>query len=593
MKRDITKVNGLLTGLGVLGTVMLFISACDEYFEVQPVSSFEPGNVFTNVEYTKQTIMGIYQLMTRDEGYSKRISMYYGVDTDIGMCSGSDLDNGRRDIARYTCSPGNDEIEKPWNNLYKGIERANICIANIPVSDLYINGTEEEQFEMKRCYGEALALRALNYYELIRNWGDVPFTLTPAQAGDDFNLPKTDRDTIYEQIINDLLLAETLVPWRSEVATDERITKGAVKGLLARIALARGGYSLRRTGGMQRGSDYLHYYQIARDQCREIILSGEHSLNPDYEDIFRKQCEMAVDDEYGESMWEVALGLGVSGEVGYYIGSKSDDGSRYGRGNPGLLALPTYYLSFDSLDKRRDVTIAIYEIDGDNIRLLRSFSDINLAKWRREWMVPIYPGTAKYTGINWVLLRYSDVLLMFAEAENELNGGPTQEAIDAFRQVRTRAFSPDADKMPSIPTDYQGFFNALVQERAWEFGGECIRKFDLIRWNMLGTRLAETKDNLNKLYNGEPPYENVPRVLVWRNEGEELQILNLTTPMDSAAIADRDMEYWTDTKDWADNILEEYVDLLAKYFVANSRELLPIHNKIIDANSRLQNDYGY
>lgn len=573
--------------------IVLSITACDDYFEIQPVSSFEPENVYTNVEYTRQTIMGIYQLMTRDEGYSKRISMYYGVDTDIAMCSGDDLDNGRRDIARYTCSPGNDEIEKPWNNLYKGIERANICIANIPASNLYTSGTEEEKFEMKRCYGEALTLRALHYYELIRNWGDVPFTLSPAKAGDDFNIPKTDRDIIYEQIINDLLLADTLVPWRSEVPSDERITRGAVKGLLARIALARGGYSLRRTGGMQRGSDYMKYYQIARDQCWEIMQSGEHFLNPDYEDVFRKMCEMSIDDEYGESMWEVAMGLGVSGEVGYYIGSKSDDDSRYGRGNPGLLALPTYYLSFDSLDKRRDVTIAIYEIDGDNIRLLREFTDMNMAKWRREWMVPLYPGSAKYTGVNWVLLRYSDVLLMFAEAENELNGGPTQDAIKALRQVRARAFTPNENLMPEIPEDYQGFFDAIVQERAWELGGECLRKFDLIRWNLLETKLAGMKDNMNKLFNGEPPYENVPRVLVWRNEDEELEILNLTTPMDSAAIADRDMEHWPEATDWADDISEEYIDLIAKFFEPNRKELLPIHNKIIDANNMLQNDYGY
>lgn len=589
MKSNIIKIKGILL---VLGVILLVTSSCDDYFETDPVSSFAPENVFTNVDYTRQAIIGIYQLMTRDEGYSKRISMYYGVDTDIAICSGSDLDNGRRDIARYTCSPGNDEIEKPWNNLYKGIERANICIANIPESPLYRGGTEEEQTKMKRMYGEALTLRAFHYYELIRNWGDVPFVTDPAKAGDDFNRAKTDRDTIYEHIINDLLLAETLVPWRSEVALDERITKGAVKGLLARICLAMGGYSLRRESNrMERRGDYLDYYQIARDQCREIIQSGEHELNPDYEDIFMTQCEWQLDGEYGESMWEVAMGTNVSGEVGYYIGSKSDDGSRYGRGNPGLLALPTYYLSFDSLDKRRDITIAIYEIDDENVRLLRSFSDINMAKWRREWMD--FPGTAKYTGVNWVLLRYSDVLLMFAEAENELNRNPTAEAIDAFRQVRERAFSPFEDKMPPISTDYQGFFDALVQERAWEFGGECIRKFDLIRWNLLETKLAEMKENMNKLYNNEPPYENIPKIVVWRNEGEELDILNLFTPMDSAALADRDMEYWPNTTDWADNILPDYVDLIAKYFTPDSRELLPIHNKIIDANNRLQNDYGY
>jgi len=447
---------------------------------------------------------------------------------------------------------------------------------------------------MRRMYGEALTLRALFYYELIRNWGDVPFKAWAAQAGDDFNLPKTDRDSIYDVIIDDLLLAETLVPWRSEVALDERITKGAVKGLLARIALARGGYSLRRESNtMERSTDYLDYYQIARDQCLEIMRSGEHMLNPDYENIFRRMCRFQLDGQFGENMWEVGMGQNVSGEVGYYIGNKSHDNSTWGRGNPGLQAVPTYFISFDSLDKRRDVTIAIYEIDEDDNRLLREFTDINLAKWRREWMEPVFPGTAKYTGINWILLRYSDILLMFAEADNELNQSPTSEAIAALRSVRDRAFAPDTDKMPPVPDNYADFFNAIVQERAWEFGGENIRKYDLIRWNLLGTKLAEVKENLQKLYTGEEPYQDVPRRLVWRNNVSNLQILNLSVMMDSVDIAARDSVLWPNVTDWADNITEEYIDLLAMYFTTNHGELLPIHIKIIDINTKLRNDYGY
>ena len=574
--------------------IMLFIiPSCEDYFEVVPVSFFSSESIFTDVDYTEQAILGIYQLMTRDEGYSKRLSMYYGVDTDIAMCSGS-LDNGRRGIARYAATSGNEEIEKPWKNLYYGIERANICIKNIPESPLYEGGTEDEQNRMRRAHGEALTLRALHYYELVRNWGDVPFKTEPSQAGDDFHLPKTDRDIIYEQIINDLLLAEELVPWRSEVVADERITKGAVKGLLARIALARGGYSLRRESNqMERRSDYLDYYQMARDQCREIILSGEHRLNPDFEDVFKTHCRLDMDTEYSESMWEVGLGTFTSGEVGYYIGNRSGDNSSYGRAIAGVLALPTYFLSFDSLDKRRDITVAFYENDDDDVQLLRQIGTIYIGKWRREWRDPLLPGTDKFTGINWVLLRFSDVLLMFAEAENELNQGPTAEAIEAFRHVRERAFSPDEDKMPQIPTDYQGFFNALVQERAWELGGECLRKFDLIRWNLLDIKLSEMKVNMGKLLAGEPPYENVPRQLIWRNEGVQLEILNLTTPMDSAQIADRDSIYWPNITDWADDITLEYITSIAQYFEPNHRELLPIHQSVIDTNDELENDYGF
>jgi hypothetical protein len=577
-----------------LGTMLMvsMLFSCEDYFEYEPVSLFSNENVFNNTDYTRQAVLGIYQLMTLDEGYSKRLSMYYGVDTDIAMCSGS-FDNGRRGIARYGANSGNTEIEKPWRNLYTAIERANICIANIPNSKVYESGTEDQQQEMDRMLGEALTLRAIFYYELVRNWGDVPFKLEPSKAGDDFSLPKTDRDIIYEQIIGDLQQATGLVPWRSQVPEDERLTKGAALGFLARIALARGGYSLRREGGMQRSNDYLEYYKIARDACKQVIDSPDHELNPVFEDIFHLHCERKLDTRYGESMYEVGMGIYRSGEVGYYVGARHDASSRYGKADGGIRAIPTYYLSFDSLDVRRDHTIALYEIDADNIRLHRQFQDIFIGKWRREWIKPIFPGSDKYNGVNWVMLRYADILLMFAEAENELNQGPTSEAMEAFRSVRARAFRGNVDKMPGIPGDYQGFFDELVKERAWEFGGECIRKFDLIRWNLLDQKLSEMRTDLARLMNREPPYENVPAKVVWRNEGEEIEYLNLHHYLDSAAIADRDSIYWPNVTDWADHITPEYIGSIAEFFEHNRKELLPIHQNIVDANPNLKNDFGY
>lgn len=590
--RNRNKKNVFVTGLIGLVMTLIFIG-CQDFLEVTPVSKFSTENVFSNLDYSRQAVLSIYQLLTRDEGYSKRLSMYYGVDTDIAMCSGS-IDNGRRGIARYAANSGNTEIQKPWINLYKEIERANICIADIPNAAIYNDENSADYTEMRRLHGEALALRALAYFELVKNWGDVPFSLTPSKAGDEFNLPKTNRDTIYNHLINDLLLAADLVPWQSELGVyDERFTKGAVKGLLARIALHRGGYSLRVEGGMQRTSDYLDYYQIARDQCFQIMESQEHRLNPDFHNVFLTQCQMQMDNTYGESMFEVGLGTNTSGEVGYYIGVKTDGQSRYGKTDGGVLALPTYYLSFDSLDTRRDATIGIYQIEDDNIRTVQSFSDIFIGKWRREWREPLLPGTDKFTGINWVLLRYSDILLMFAEAENEINQGPTAAATDALRLVRERAFKGNVDKMPAIATDYEGFFTDIVNERAWEFGGEALRKHDLIRWNMLDAKLTETKENLLKLFNSEPPYENVPNRIVWRNVGEQYEILNLNTPMDSTAIADRDSIAWPNVTDWSDNVTEEYINSIAEFFEPNRKELLPIHQSIIDVNTNLSNDYGY
>jgi starch-binding outer membrane protein, SusD/RagB family len=568
------------------------LNSCDDYFEVVPVSEFSTENVFINTDYARQAVLGIYQLMTRDEGYTKRLNMYYTVDTDIAMCSGQ-LDNGRRGIARYAANSGNTEIQRPWENLYAGIERANVCIRYIPESPVFSGGTEAQAREMRRLHGEALTLRALFYYELVRNWGDVPFKTKNAEAGDDFYLPKTDRDIILEQIIEDLELAEELVPWRSEVPSDERITKGAVKGLMARVALARAGYSLRREGGMLRGSDHLTYYKIARDKTLEIMESGQHTLNPSFENVFRTHCRRQLDTQYGESMWEVGMGQYTSGEVGYYIGNKTHDLSRYGRADGGIRAIPTYYYSFHPHDTRRDITISLYRIDENNLQVLEDPRNIYIAKWRREWIEPVFPGTDKFNGINWVLLRYSDVLLMFAEAENELNNGPTAAAIEAFRKVRERAFAGNVGQMPEIPATYQEFFEEIVQERAWELGGEGIRKFDLIRWNRLNSNLAGMKAELNKLTLNVSPYESVPSRMVWRNNGELLEFLNYNTPLDSATIADRDTIMWPFVTNWTAAVNEEYIQSIAEFFEPDRKELLPIHQVTIDNNPNLKNDFGY
>ena len=583
-----------LITVGIYFLVSIVFNSCnDEKLDVVPISQFSNENVFSNVGSTKLVILGIYQLMTNDEGYSKRLSMYYGVDSDIAKCSG-ELDNGRRGIARYAATSGNLEIEKPMRNLYAGIERANICIENIPKSVLYKNGSEDEQFEMKRMHGEALTLRALHYYELIRNWGDVPFKLTPSKAGENFELPKTDRDIIYEYIINDLLLAQELVPWRSEVPSDERITKGAVKGLLARICLARGGYSLRRESNtMERGSNHLHYYQIARDQCYEIMQSGEHMLNPDFEDVFITMCELELDTKYGEVMWEVGFGTYESGEVGYYIANKINASSTFGKSDGGVRALPSFYLSYNDLDVRRDHTIAFYEIDADDNHILRDFGETFIGKWRREWMDPKLPGEDKFTGINWPLLRYSDVLLMFAEADNELNNGPSADAINALVQIRERAFRDNEDQIGTIPTTYNEFFDAIVDERAWELAGECLRKHDLIRWNLLDTKLKEMKAELHKIYNMEAPYDNIPPRLVWRNNGTQIEYLNYNVPMDSLQIATRDSIQWPNVAHWGDDMDDVYINAVAEFFEPNRKELLPIHQTIIDENRNLTNDYGY
>jgi len=487
----------------IVSCVAFGILSCKKYLDVQPVSSATPDYVFSNIDNAYKAVLGTYACLTGDQGYGIRISMYYPYDNDEMMGqSGATGDNERRDIAHYNAAPGNTQLYSPYSQLYQGIERANLCIYYIPQMDLYANGTEAQQKELKRMHGEALTLRAQYYFELIRNWGDVVAQWQPSSFETDLFKSKTDRDTIYDRLLNDLATAETLVPWRSDVTKDERITQGAVRGLRARIALYRAGWSLRSDGQLKQGSNAAQYYQIAKNECNSIILSGQHNLNPSFQSVFKDNICGHIIEPNGEVVWEVAMAGGNSGlgdsKLGYY------NGPRYNNtGNSALVILPTFFYLFDSTDLRRDVTIAPYFINQNFTLAGRTLSSIPDGKFRRDWTAnpSLVTTAAQYMGLNWPMIRYSDVLLMLAEVENELNNGPTAAAYNAINMVRRRGYgkpigTPDATVDIPSGLSKADFFNAIVKERALELASEGHRKYDLIRWKLLEQNLMKRKLSL-------------------------------------------------------------------------------------------------
>ncbi|MEO6404536.1 MAG: RagB/SusD family nutrient uptake outer membrane protein [Ferruginibacter sp.] len=504
MHTNYLKKLNLLTGV----VLLLMTAGCKKFLDQRPITEVSTDVVFSDVPNAYKALAGVYSRLVGDAGYGIRVSLYYPLDTDEMQGPTGALDNDRRDIARYSASPGNAQITNPFNQMFQGIEYANICIDNIPKMAMYNGGTDQEKKQLKRMYGEALTLRAQFYFEAIRNWGDLPahFAAASSLAVNDPFPSRTNRDSLYNHLIDDLKTAEDLVPWRNEVASigdtpDERITKGTVKGLRARLALYRGGYSLRQNGNMQRSDDYLQFYQIARVECNEIITSAQHSLNPNFKSLWKDQvCGHAVVDPNGELMFQ-ASGIGLSGaednKLGYYNGPTVN-----ALGNKSINVLPSYFYLFDSTDLRRDVTCAPYNVNADGVtKTGQAITAINDGKYRRDWITnpTIAPTSAiQYLGLKWQILRYSDVLLMFAEAENELNG-PTAAAIAAWNAVSLRGHNGNATLVPTPPADKTGFFKLLVKERALELGGEGIRKYDLIRWNLLAAAIAETKVNLLKM----------------------------------------------------------------------------------------------
>ena len=528
--------------------------------------------------------------------------MYYAYDEDNMMGQGGTPypDGERRDLAHYTATAANTQLAGPFNQLYSGVEKSNICIYNIPKMDAYTNGTEAQKKELRRLHGEALTLRAQFYLELLRNWGDLPAQFQPSSLEANLFKPKTDRDSIYDRLLADLADAANLLPWRTEVPSDERITQGAARALRARIALYRGGYALRRSKQMARGSNYKAYYQIAKDECDAIMKRpDQHKLNPSYQSVFKDYIDAHKIEPNGEVMFEVAMGgassaLGDS-KLGYY------NGPRYGTisgstttfvGNAALTILPNYFYMFDSTDTRRDVTCAPYDNVSDGTKRGRPLQQMLDGKFRRDWITnpTVLSSSAQYFAVNWPLIRFSDVLLMYAEADNELNNGPTPAAKAAFEQVRLRAFGGNASLIGTTPATYQGFFDAIVKERALEFGSEGIRKYDLIRWNMLDQKITETKTVLAAMaarttapWNTYPAtmyYKNASPTLVWAGSFYKPTV----TPAPSG---------YTSVAWLGSSITSTILTYYAVGFRTGKSELLPIPQASIDANPRLTQDYGY
>ncbi|MCS4302761.1 RagB/SusD family nutrient uptake outer membrane protein [Chryseobacterium sp. BIGb0232] len=593
------------------------LNSCSDYLEVENLSNTAEKQQFDSAPDTFAALVGVYNSAMGDNTYGQRMNLILSQSGDDFRTSGDYNANDRRGISCFGAVPTNTELLRPFLDTYTGIERANLVIKNIPISPVYQTGSAADKKLMDRYLGEALALRALFYYDLIKNWGDVPFQDLPSADLPSVYLPKTDRDIIYEQILDDLAKASALVPWKSEGGTTaQRLSKAAVKGLRARIALARAGYSLRRNPQlMVQGTNPQKYYQIAYDECKDIINSGQHKLNPSYEGLFRSLHTNSQDTTN-----EVIFAIGAFGgnsrtdsKIGYYNGLRHDDSDWKSAG--GISAIPTYFYEFSKYDLRRDVNVAIFRVSTSKQEDLQTSINWNDGKFRKSWTS--ITGTSQNLGIDWPLLRYSDILLMFAEADNEIHGSPSQEAIDAVMAVRQRAYAGNVGQVGTIPTSKNDFLTYIIQERLLEFGGEGLRKYDLIRWNLLETKINETRQKLTDFMNGTGAYVNVPEYIFYKKPAST--VVNYV-PTKTAQQNVLDMDLYVNginkadvfynpnqsvatpsgyTKiNWRLAMTQPYINgdpvkSYAYYFQPNKKELLPIALDVISSNYNLTQDYGY
>ena len=498
----------------ILVLIAVFTVSCDDYLEVDSLSVSDLDYIFSNREQARNFLHSIYQPSTSEPN---RLVFYFNLNTDIefGMVNEA-YDNGRRDLWAYDIKETNGAMVNPWTKAYLAIDRANAAIEGI----LGSQGYADEDPDYLHMLGEAYTLRGYWYLEVVQNWGDVPYSRTRTKATDNFYLRKTDRDTILSTLIEDMISAEPDMKWAIDLPFGiEYASREFCQAMIARLSLVRGGYSLRPIGyngasqvTMIRNNDYLDYYQIANTYCKKLKESGTHELRQDFLTVFRNQCNHTVVSD-DDMIFEIAYSP-KEGEVGYLVGVTVNNAYQtlaheYGKGGGVISLTPSYLYSFDTLDQRLPVTCYFHYWDKYFYEVptnVMGNTGIQIGKWSKVFSNYTFGYAATQgDGINWPVMRYADVLLMLAESENELNNGPTADAKEALAIVRKRAFEPEywdtkvTAYIDSISATKESFFEALVNERAWELGGEMIRKADLIRWNKLGEKIGQTQETLTQM----------------------------------------------------------------------------------------------
>lgn len=518
-------------------TALTFTSCDEDFMEPDSLSTFDSEYIFSNVDDARNAVNAIYSYFNQD-AFRSRLSNNMAGNTDIEHASGWSSQSDRYQIWNLDALPSNRDLDIVWTYAYRAIRDANIAIEGIQASGNLESSDAVVSRTFNHLLGEAYTLRAYWYSMLTFHFGDVPYMIEAPVAGGELNLPKTDRNEILAGVIQDMITAEEHMMWADQLPYGiEQVNREYTLGMIARLSLQRGGYFLTPNLSMERESDYLEYYQIAKEYSQKLMELKDRELPRDYRQVFMNQNKFQTPVN-SDILFEVPFPAG-GGDVGWNIGITVEGGPTsahdYGSGNNYMAMPPTYYLSFDTLDVRRDVTTSLYQINTDfEQEFVEPANDIAQGKWSRHFLdTPPGSSSAKGTGINWPMLRYSDVILMFAEAENELNG-PTVEAQTALKRVRQRAFEDsywntkvDA-YVAEVSASKQSFFEAIVDERAWEFGGEMIRKYELIRWGIYSEKMKETVEGLKKLADdAQNGTGNLPDYMYWKtDESGNFVVLN-------------------------------------------------------------------
>lgn len=421
-----------------------------------PPSLLNPDNFFKTQSEFEVALAGAFRpLYANWEGfdYAYPLIMTSGAE-DVRSDAGIFMD-----LNRLSANGNDQSIIAVWKNFYQTISNANAIIGNLK------NAEEISEEKLNEIEGQAKFIRALSYFYLVRWFGEVQITTFENQK-DAENIRQSSVEEVYADIISNLKDAEEKLP----VSFEEkgRPTQGAAKALLAKVYLTMAGWPLEKTEN----------YALAKEKAGEVM--GMYNLEADFADLWKADNKL-TNSEFIFAFYGSIMDGGVSA-------SHLHTASRHwGNGEGG-------WGDFFSEDR-------FYNIFPDGPRKEASFTAVfaDGTTWEEAG---VQPHIAKYRdagetvagglageGFN-VILRYADVLLMYAEAANMADGGPSAEALEAINKVRRRAMGLDINT-PDASVDLLSgissleFDKAVIEERNWELAFEMNRWFDLVRKKMV------------------------------------------------------------------------------------------------------------
>ncbi|MEO8110096.1 MAG: RagB/SusD family nutrient uptake outer membrane protein [Ginsengibacter sp.] len=430
--------------------------SCKKYLDRSPLDSVNTSNFWKTSDDAIAGINGAYQPMQWPKLFNLRIwtSDIWAGNSVVGAGGGTDGIE-TQDIANFVTTTDNAAALDIWRGPAPGILRCNLVLQNVPGMDI-------DPLLKNRILGEAKFLRATYYFILVRLFGDVPLITKPQTPEDDLRPSRTSKDQVYNLIVQDLTEAIDLLPAKSTYSGSDvgRASKGAADGMLAKVYLTLGNY------------------QKVIDLCQQVTSLG-YTLNANYGDNWNPQMkntnESLFEIQYiGKTNFSFWDNENQASWVSTFTGPRNSDfvGGGYGWDQP----TQEFVNSYEAGDKRKDVTILYSgcpDFDGKVYQSSYSTTGYNLRKFLVPKSIsPDYDTNPE----DFPVLRYADVLLMEAEAQNEL--GHTTEAEAPLNLVRERAGLPGVHGLSK-----DAMKDKILHERRMELAFEGDRWFDLIRIN--------------------------------------------------------------------------------------------------------------